>query len=193
VDFIVSMAGVSATADRILLYNTQYRLRKMKADEHVSQEIMETVERLLKILKEEQNTEAARVKMVKYIDQREREVSAQYREEAAKLGDARKLIENWLDPKFIYALHHDPLRALKEVRMPVLALYGDDDGTIDIGRRLPEIEEALDSTDHEIKIFRDLGHLFMNAKGIPMHKLNTMEETIAPDVLESIYNWIAQL
>jgi esterase/lipase len=190
VDFIVSMAGVNTTADKILLHNTKYRLLKMETNEHVSQEILETVDSLLKIVKKEPNTDIAKAKMEKFIDQREREVSTQYKDAAEKLGDAHKLIEGWSDPKFIYSLHNDPLKTLKKIRMPILVLYGTEDGTIDIDKMLPEIEDALDSTDHEIKIFKDLGHLFMSAKGVPMDKLNEVEVTIAPDVLESIYNWI---
>jgi pimeloyl-ACP methyl ester carboxylesterase len=193
VDFIVSMAGVSSTADKVLLYNTKYRLHKMDIDENVQQEIIGTVDSLLRILKEEDNTNTARIKMMEFISQRESKVSQQCKEVSEKLGDSRKLIEGWLDSKFIYSLHNDPLETLKKVRVPVLVLFGDDDGTIDLDRMLPEIKNALDSTRHEVKIFDDLGHLFMKSKGVPMYKLKEVEETIAPEVLESIYNWINHL
>lgn len=192
-DFIVSMAGVGSTADKSMLYNTKYRLQKMGIDENVSREIVTTVDSLLAILKKEPDKDLGMVEMEKYIQQRENETSKQYKDAAEKLGNAQRLIEGWLDPKFIYRLHNDPLQTLKNVRVPILVLYGTDDGTLDIHTALPEIKAALDSTEHEIKIFEGLGHLFMNANGVPIHKLKEVEETIAPDVLESIYVWINQL
>lgn len=192
-DFIVSMAGVSTTADKVLLYNTRYRLQKMGIVGNVREEIISTIDSLLRIHKQEPNTRIAKVKMEQFINQRESKASAQYKEVAEKLGDSRRLIEGWLDPKFIYSLHNDPLQTLKKIRIPILVLYGNDDGTIDIDRMQPEIQNALDSTDHEIIIFDDLGHLFMNTKDVPIHKLKEVEETIAPEVLESIYIWIDHL
>lgn len=189
-DFIVSMAGVGSAADEGMLYNTKYRLDKMGIDERVSQEIVATVDSLLSILKSESDMQVAKIKMQEFVKQRELNASQQYKETGEKLGNTQRLIDGWFDPKFIYRLHHDPLETLRKVRMPILVLYGTDDGTFDINEKLREVESVLDSTEHEIKIFPDLGHLFMDTRGVPMHKVKEIEETIAPEVLESIYVWI---
>lgn len=97
----------------------------------------------------EPNTHTAKIKMEEFINQRESKASKQYKEVAEKLGDSRRLIAGWLDPKFIYSLHNDPLETLKKVRVPVLVLFGNDDGTTNLDRMLPEIENVLDSTSHE--------------------------------------------
>jgi pimeloyl-ACP methyl ester carboxylesterase len=190
VDFIVSMAGVGVTADKILSYNTNHRLEKMGIDESMRNEIVATIDSLLSILKKEPDTGVARRKMEEFMTAKERTASSQYKEVAGRLGNPQALIDAWLDPKFIYSLHNDPLVDWRKVRVPVLMLYGDDDGTIDINKRRPDFELALDSTEHEIKIFNGLGHLFMNKNELPMHKIKEVEETIAPEVLEFIYTWI---
>jgi uncharacterized protein len=192
-DFIVSMAGVGSYADTGMLFNTKFRLKKMDVDETISQEIVATVDSLLSILKREPDKRVAKARMEEFVKQRELETSKEHKEAAAKLGDVQRLIDSWFDPKFIYRLHHDPLVPLKKVRIPILVLYGSEDGTFDINANVPQIEKALDSTKHEIKIFEGLGHLFMDARGVPMHKVKEIEETLDPSVLESIFVWINKL
>jgi hypothetical protein len=78
------------------------------------------------------------------------------------------------------------------VNVPVLVLYGDDDHALDVKTNLPLIEKALEYTWHDVKIFPGVGHLFMKSKGVAMSDLDDVEETIAPEVLETITGWIKQ-
>lgn len=189
-DFLILMAPPNAKAHDILVYQTGQRLRDMGVNTHTSEEIIATVDSLLSILETEPNVATARTKMERLIAYKEKHGSPESIQVAQRLGDAHRLIEGWLDPKFIYALHHDPLETLKEVNVPILVLYGKEDGATDVTKLLPAIKLALASRDHQVRIFPGLGHLFMNTKGAPIEKLHEVEETISPDVLDTIGEWI---
>jgi len=191
-DFLVLLAPANANAHDIMLYQTNQRLVSMLVDEAIRKQIVDNVDSMLTILETESDLAIAKTKMENFIDQKEKEITPAYREVSQRLGDPHRLIEGWLDPKFIYALHHDPLETLRTVRTPVLVLYGDQDGTVDGITLLPAMKSALDSTEHEIKIFPGLGHLFMNSQGVPVEKLHEVEETLAPEVLETMGDWILQ-
>jgi uncharacterized protein len=189
-DFLVLMAADNATADKNLIYQTGTQLKNMGVKENTSREIIETVDSLLAIVKSESDISIAKTKMENVIVQKNQSATEDYKETTQRLGDANRLIEGFLDPKFFYRLRNDPKDSFKKIRIPVLVLYGDDDGAVDITTNLPLIENAFDSTQYEIKIFPGLGHLFMNAKGVPMEKLYAIDETIAPEVLTTISDWI---
>lgn len=186
-DFLVLMAPDNSTADESLLYQTSARLKRMGATQEISKKMLATLDSLLKIVKAEPDHDVARFKMNNLIAQVDRQASPEYKGIARRMGDPDRLIQGFLDPKFMYRLNNDPKQTLAKIRLPVLVMYGDQDTSVDVPTNLPLIEKALDSTKHEIKVFPDLGHLFMNAKGADLAEV---EETIAPEVLDTIKEWI---
>jgi pimeloyl-ACP methyl ester carboxylesterase len=192
-DFLVLMGSVFTTSDVSLSYQTGTRLKSMNVDEHTYKEIINTVDSLLRILKNETNVNQAVIKMNDLIEQRENNGSINYKNAVEKLGDAKALIDGWLDPKFMYQLHNDTYKTIKKIRIPVLVLYGDDDGVVDVTTNLQLAKTGLDSTAHKIKVFPDLNHLFMRARGIPVEQLHDVDETIAPEVLTTTSDWILSM
>jgi pimeloyl-ACP methyl ester carboxylesterase len=189
-DFLILMAPGNDTADRTLVYQTSELLKNMGVSENTRGEIIETVNSLLAIAKSESDLGSAKAKMENVITQKNQSATEDYKNTTQRLGDPNRLIEGFLDHKFIYRLKNDPKETFKKIRIPVLVLYGDEDGLVDVNSNLALIENALDSTQHEIKVFPGLGHLLMNAKGVPMENLHEIDETIAPEVLTTISNWI---
>ena len=152
-----------------------------------------TVDSLLRIVKAEPNIATARTKMQGHVAEQEREASADYKNATKRLGDPYRLIDGFLDPKFIYRLHHDPKRPITKIRIPVLVLYGDKDSSVDVIHGIEGFKHLLDATRYEIELFSGLNHLFMKTDDLSPDQYHTVEETIAPDVLHKIYNWIHQL
>ena len=189
-DFLILLAADNATSDKSLVYQTGTRLKNMGVDENTSREIIETVNSLLAIAKSESDIATAKTKMETVIEQKNQSATEDYKKTTQKLGDPNRLIHGFLDPKFIYRLHNDPKDTFKKIRIPVLVLYGDGDGSVDLNTNLPLIRKSFDSTEYEVKIYPGLGHLFMNDKGVPMEKLHDIDETIAPQVLSTISDWI---
>ncbi|HEY5746652.1 MAG TPA: alpha/beta hydrolase [Chryseolinea sp.] len=192
VDFLVLMAPPNTTVRNITLHQVKRSLREVGASESIGNEVLSTVDSLLSILQGERTPAAAKAKMEALIAQKEKSASPEYNTITRQMGDVHRLIEGWLDPKFILALNN-PIAALKTLTVPVLILYGDEDGAVDVAANLPAQETALNSIPHQIKVFHGLGHLFMNSQGVPIDKLHTVEETLAPEVLETINTWIQSL
>ena len=97
-------------------------------------------------------------------------------------------------PWFRYFLTYDPAATLRRVTKPVLAMNGEKDLQVPPKQNLDPIRAALaaaGNTRAEIVEMPGLNHLFQTAKtGSPI-EYGTIEETMAPAVLDKIARWIA--
>ena len=94
---------------------------------------------------------------------------------------------------FKFFLTYDPFPTLAKVKCPVLALDGSKDLQVPADENLEAIENALKKGGNKnfktIKL-EGLNHLFQHCKtGLPTEYAQ-IEETISPEVLEIINNWI---
>lgn len=104
-------------------------------------------------------------------------------------GETRKVLQPW----FRYFLTLDPRTALRSVKVPVLALNGELDLQVPPYQNLPEIEKALKeagNTDVTIREFPGLNHLFQTTTTGSPAEYAGIEETMSPEVLETIRDWI---
>jgi hypothetical protein len=94
-----------------------------------------------------------------------------------------------------YLINTDPRSILAKVKCPILALNGEKDLQVLYRENLAGIQEALKSgvnTDYTIKILPNLNHLFQTAKtGLPS-EYSEIEETMSPDALNAISEWIGK-
>lgn len=98
-------------------------------------------------------------------------------------------------PWFRDFLRHDPRIALAKVRVAVLALFGELDLQVAPDQNLGAIENALKkagNADVTVKSFPGLNHLFQMAKTGSMREYTTLRETINPEVLDTIRDWIVE-
>jgi uncharacterized protein len=86
---------------------------------------------------------------------------------------------------------YDPAPTLAKVACPVLAINGEKDLQVPPAQNLPAVRKALASNKAaQIDEIRGVNHLFQHATtGLP-NEYATIEETIAPEVLEKISSWI---
>ena len=89
---------------------------------------------------------------------------------------------------------YDPSDDIRRTGCPVFALNGDHDCQVISKLNLPAIERMLpQSTKHRIKEYPQLNHLFQHCTlGLPS-EYGQIEETIAPEVLSDIADWIDSL
>lgn len=98
-------------------------------------------------------------------------------------------------PWFRHFIDYDPVPAMKSVRSPVLAMFGEKDVQVPADENLKAIRDALQSGGNKdfatIKL-PGLNHLFQTAgTGLPM-EYGQIEETIAPTALDLISKWLAE-
>ena len=89
---------------------------------------------------------------------------------------------------------YDPTNDIRQIRCPIFALNGDRDCQVISTLCLPALRQLLQpSKKHLIKEYPSLNHLFQYCTtGLP-DEYSQIEETISPEVLQDIAQWINSL
>ena len=95
-----------------------------------------------------------------------------------------------LSPWYRWFLSYDPRPALRKVAVPMLVLNGGKDVQI-TKENLAAIREAAPKAT--VVEFPGLNHLFQTATTGSVTEYGTIEETMAPEVLKTIGDWIAKV
>jgi uncharacterized protein len=128
------------------------------------------------------------------IGQRQLELGGEAAREA--LGDhadafIAQQIDQVMTPWFRYFLSYDPRPTLRRLRMPVLVIQGERDLQVDADQNLPQLESALaDDPDVTLRRFPGLNHLLQHAEAGTVEEYGQIEETMSPEVLQLIGDWI---
>ncbi len=94
-------------------------------------------------------------------------------------------------PYMQYFLTSDISDRLEKINCPVLALNGKKDTQVFYEKNLQALKNKLPSNDlNKIVALDDLNHLFQHCKTGDTIEYNMIEETISPEVLETICQWI---
>jgi pimeloyl-ACP methyl ester carboxylesterase len=91
-----------------------------------------------------------------------------------------------------YFLNYDPTVNLSKIKIPVLAVNGEDDIQISANENLTAIEAALKkggNKKYTIKTFPHLNHLFQTTTS-KEQAYGSIEETFSPEALNFISQWI---
>ena len=105
----------------------------------------------------------------------------------------RMAVEQAISPGMRYLLAYDPRPALEKISVPVLTLNGELDTQVDAGQNLVAIAAALEKGGNSnVTIHRlpGLNHLFQHARTGLVGEYGVIEETISPEVLDLIRDWI---
>lgn len=111
--------------------------------------------------------------------------------EAVVVQTKAKLDSPWF--KFFAA--HEPGPTLEKTTCPVLVIIGEKDTQVDPKLNMPAIKTALQkggNQDFELKTMPNLNHLFQKCKtGLP-GEYARIEETVSPQVLELMAQWLSK-
>lgn len=103
------------------------------------------------------------------------------------------IIQRLNSPWMRYFLKYDPSKALEKTTCPVLAINGDLDLQVPAKMNLDAISAALDiagNKQYETVEFSKLNHLFQQCETGALSEYGKIEQTIAPEVLETMSKWI---
>jgi pimeloyl-ACP methyl ester carboxylesterase len=103
-------------------------------------------------------------------------------------------VKGLTSPWYRFFIAYDPAPALAKVTCPVLAINGEKDLQVPPAQNLPAIRRALASNPAAlVEEIPGVNHLFQTATTGSPTEYATIEETIAPVVLDKISNWILAL
>lgn len=201
VAFVVLMAGPGTPGDRILLDQGELIARASGVREDVVEITRTQQKAALEAVK--QGAEPAELEAL-LLEQAREQLAVLTDEEKTKLGvETDSAVENRVrvqasavaTPWFRYFLAYDPLPALRQVRVPVLAMNGELDLQVPYEVNLSRIEKALAKSgnpDVTIVSLPGHNHLFQQAvTGLPA-EYGQIEQTMSPEALDLISSWILE-
>lgn len=106
---------------------------------------------------------------------------------------AKQFTELAAQPWFKYFIQYDPAPALQDLSIPVLALFGEKDIQVVPEPNSQGMENALNkskSKDHEVIVVPEVNHLFQECTKCTVQEYSSLEQTISPDVLNTISDWM---
>lgn len=95
---------------------------------------------------------------------------------------------------FRYIAVFDPFTAIREVKVPLLALNGGLDLQVDAAQNLPRIRQAVregHNADATVLRLAGVNHAFQRAETGRISEYAAIEETISPEVLTILSDWIS--
>ena len=98
-------------------------------------------------------------------------------------------------PWFVYFLRYNPAPALEKIKCPILALNGEKDLQVAAKANLDGVTRATGKSGNKkvvAKSYPGLNHLFQECTTGSIQEYGTIEQTIAPVVLNDISDWITK-
>lgn len=176
-DFIVSLAGMAVSGRATLINQNRTALTSIGLPSDIADSYCKTIDNIFTQLAE---------------GKKPSEIST---------GDIPATLKPMLekaiqqaDNKYIrYFITVDPSKSLSKIKYPVLALNGTKDTQVDCTSNIATLEKGLTACKHTIKTMDGLNHLFQHCTTGSIIEYQQIEETIAPEVLNTIAEWIKGL
>lgn len=193
--FLVMMAGPGMKGEDLLLEQAKLINEAMGANHRLVEINTEVQERLFEIMKEDGDRAAKKNRLQEVSEEI---LSGMSEEERLKLEvneeSLQAQIDGMLTPWFEHFLTFDPTEVIEEIECPVLALAGENDLQVAPDKNLQAIREALEAggnSQYEAIKCPGLNHLFQTSETGLLQEYGQIEETISPQVLQKITDWIA--
>jgi pimeloyl-ACP methyl ester carboxylesterase len=196
IGFIISLAGPGVIGEKIIHRQNIDISLASGADEKDVRESISINKKLFAVLIKEPDNRKAETKLSEEYER----ILNKKKMSAEEIEAALKQLKTGLNPAtyewFRYFISTNPAVFWKRVKCPALALNGEKDLQVAPDINLKAIEKALRSGGNKsIKTieFPGLNHLFQHCKtGLPA-EYGEIEETVSPEVLKVISDWIRGL
>ncbi len=104
-----------------------------------------------------------------------------------------KAKEQMSTPYMLHFLKVDVSKQLPSIKCPVLALNGKKDTQVDCTTNVNALRKGLVGCKHEVCELDDLNHLFQHCKTGSIVEYQQIEETISPEVLKMVAEWVVKI
>jgi uncharacterized protein len=193
--FIVLLAGLGQTGADVIYLQSELIQKAGGAPPAATQQTLSALKSVMAVLKAEKDNKIAQVKIKETLDQHAAKLSGEEKDVfAAVRGTIEPQLPMYVSQWFRYFVQYDPKPTLKKVRVPVLAVNGENDLQVSSKENLDGIAAGLaagGNTDVTIKSFPKLNHLFQSSKTGAPNEYGQIEESISPEVLQFVADWIA--
>ena len=193
ISYIISMAGMGIPGDSLMLIQNRDILLAEGYSEEISSSYCALLQRVFDIYK---------TYTTEYIlDNLQSLIQEVYTNNPLDLPDElKKNITLLLKTPVSYYLKdflkHNPIYDLAQISCPVLAINGEVDLQVNSFLNLNAIYKGVHNNGNDkvtIIEYPNLNHLFQTAQTGRISEYGSITETISPQVLEDMYNWITQV
>lgn len=173
VDFIVSLAGMVISGKETLMDQNRLAFTRVNYSQEVADEYCDLISSIF-----------------------DNDPTASEKLEASNLpGDLKQnlktVVLHMKSPYMQYFVALDPSKKLGDITCPVLALNGTKDTQVFYQKNLEALEKGLPKNElNKIVVLADLNHLFQHCETGASNEYGQIEETISPEVLTLISDFI---
>lgn len=189
--FIVSLAGAALRGDSVMLKQVELISKSQGMTDAVWQMMKPAIRHRYTLLQQADKTPEEIRKEV-YAD-----ITKTIPPEALKdLSTNQRInaeINSMISPWYLQFMRVDPTGDLEKVKCPVLALNGEKDIQVDAAMNLTAIQQRITENGNKkvtTKAYPNLNHLFQTCQKGTLAEYGELEETINPEVLKDMTEWI---
>jgi len=196
VGFIVMLAGTAILGSEVLVKQQELIsiINGEDEEEVVSNSQMSIA--LFQFLQENLESESLKIDMEKFIGDYMVENNTKLPKGVSSEQMSKVLIEAYATPWMKYFLFYDPQYAFLNTKCPVLALNGSNDLQVTPKENLSLFKQLAERSGNENVTTIELpglNHLFQHCETGSPSEYGDIEETMSPEVLEIMRNWIKEL
>jgi pimeloyl-ACP methyl ester carboxylesterase len=190
VAFVVLLAGTGVPGEQVLQEQVSQLTKASGLGPEIAAQQKGVQQALFAILRQENDPAVARRKLADVI----RPALAQV-PEGQRAAAVEAQVRNALSPWLRHFISYDPMPALRALKCPALALYGEKDLLVPPSLNAGPVEEALKAAgraESSVRVLPGLNHMFQTGgSGLPS-EYGTIEETMSPAALHAISEWIRE-
>lgn len=189
--FVVSLAGAGVRGDSLMLKQAELISKSQGMPDAVWQGMKPSVRNRYAILQQTDKTPEELQKEL-YADVTQT-MSPEQLKDLNTIQQISAQISSMTSPWYLHFMRYDPAEDLKELKCPALALNGEKDIQVDAAMNLTAIQEKITGNGNKnvtIKAYPNLNHLFQTCEKGTLAEYGQLEETISPEVLKDIMEWI---
>ncbi len=184
-DFIISIAGPSIKGTKTIAYQNKIALINSSIPEQQAEDFESAIEKVVEYkLTASPQPEDADSLIAEFYPQHDDDIVTRQLAAAIKTSLTADSSNPWMD----YFLAYDPASDIKSLKIPALIIYGEKD------RQVPPSLNAAPARNYApkatVKVYPGLNHLMQHAVTGDVDEYKTIEETISPEVLADIVDFI---
>ena len=189
--FVVSLAGAGVRGDSLMLKQVELISKSQGMPDAVWQGMKPSIRNRYAILQQTDKTPEELQKEL-YADVT-KTMSPEQLKDLNTIQQLSAQISSMTSPWYLHFMRYDPGQDLKKLKCPVLALNGEKDIQVDAAMNLAAIQERITGNGNKnvtVKAYPNLNHLFQTCEKGTLAEYGQLEETINPEVLKDIIEWI---
>ena len=189
--FVVSLAGAGVRGDSLMLKQVELISKSQGMPDAVWQGMKPSIRNRYAILQQTDKTPEELQKEL-YADVT-KTMSPEQLKDLNTIQQLSAQISSMTSPWYLHFMRYDPAQDLKKLKCPVLALNGEKDIQVDAAMNLTAIQERVTGNGNKnvtVKAYPNLNHLFQTCEKGTLAEYGQLEETINPEVLKDIIEWI---